>query len=104
MTKHFPNPPQIKRPQSSLHRRRRKGTRPGRLGRVAGTGETKRDVRRRAADDQQPMELTAVIEALASLKRTCDVILYTDSEVRPQASPSDPRLETRAEERPTRSR
>jgi len=26
------------------------------------------------------MELTAVIEALASLKRTCDVILYTDSE------------------------
>ena len=25
------------------------------------------------------MELTAVIEALASLKRTCDVILYTDS-------------------------
>jgi len=26
------------------------------------------------------MELTAVIEALASLKRTCDVTLYTDSE------------------------
>jgi ribonuclease HI len=26
------------------------------------------------------MELTAVIEALASLKRTCDVVLYTDSE------------------------
>ena len=25
------------------------------------------------------MELTAVIEALASLKRTCDVVLYTDS-------------------------
>lgn len=26
------------------------------------------------------MEMTAVIEALASLKRTCDVVLYTDSE------------------------
>jgi len=26
------------------------------------------------------MELTAVIEALASLKRTCDVVIYTDSE------------------------
>ena len=26
------------------------------------------------------MELTAVIEALASLKRTCDIVLYTDSE------------------------
>jgi len=26
------------------------------------------------------MELTAVIEALASLKRTCDVTIYTDSE------------------------
>lgn len=26
------------------------------------------------------MELTAVIEALACLKRTCDVIVYTDSE------------------------
>ena len=26
------------------------------------------------------MELTAVIEALNSLKRTCDVIIYTDSE------------------------
>jgi ribonuclease HI len=26
------------------------------------------------------MELTAVIEALASLKRTCDVAVYTDSE------------------------
>jgi ribonuclease HI len=26
------------------------------------------------------MELTAVIEALASLKRTCDVAIYTDSE------------------------
>ncbi len=26
------------------------------------------------------MELTAVIEALASLKRSCDVIVYTDSE------------------------
>ena len=26
------------------------------------------------------MEMTAVIEALASLKRTCDVTLYTDSE------------------------
>nr|WP_316638707.1 ribonuclease HI [uncultured Roseateles sp.] len=26
------------------------------------------------------MELTAVIEALASLKRTCDVTLYTDSQ------------------------
>ena len=26
------------------------------------------------------MELTAVIEALASLKRTCNVTLYTDSE------------------------
>jgi ribonuclease HI len=26
------------------------------------------------------MELTAVIEALASLKRTCDVVVYTDSE------------------------
>jgi ribonuclease HI len=26
------------------------------------------------------MELTAVIEALASLKRTCDVVLFTDSE------------------------
>ena len=26
------------------------------------------------------MELTAVIEALASLKRSCDITLYTDSE------------------------
>ena len=26
------------------------------------------------------MEMTAVIEALASLKRTCDIVLYTDSE------------------------
>ena len=26
------------------------------------------------------MELTAVIEALASLKRTCTVVIYTDSE------------------------
>ena len=26
------------------------------------------------------MELTAVIESLASLKRTCDVVVYTDSE------------------------
>jgi ribonuclease HI len=26
------------------------------------------------------MELTAVIEALASLRRTCDVVIYTDSE------------------------
>ena len=26
------------------------------------------------------MELTAVIEALASLKRSCDVVIYTDSE------------------------
>ena len=26
------------------------------------------------------MELTAVIEALDSLKRTCDVVIYTDSE------------------------
>ena len=26
------------------------------------------------------MELTAVIQALASLKRTCDVVIYTDSE------------------------
>jgi ribonuclease HI len=26
------------------------------------------------------MELTAVIEALASLKRTCDIVLHTDSE------------------------
>jgi ribonuclease HI len=33
-----------------------------------------------AATTNNRMELTAVIEALSSLKRTCDVTLYTDSE------------------------
>lgn len=33
-----------------------------------------------ASTTNNRMELTAVIEALASLKRSCDVALYTDSE------------------------
>ena len=37
-------------------------------------------MRRRARTTNNRMELTAVIEALAALKRRCRVALYTDSE------------------------
>ena len=66
-----------------LHRRRLQGQpRPGRLGRLAAV---RRHTRRSCSaascgTTNNRMELTAVIEALAALKRACDVTLYIDSQ------------------------
>jgi hypothetical protein len=58
-----------------------RATRAGRLGRLARSrGHEKELFGGEALTTNNRMELTAVIEALASLKRSCDVTLYTDSE------------------------
>ena len=54
---------------------------PGGWGAWLSTGEHEKELyggERQTTNNR--MELTAVIEALASLKRSCDVTLYTDSE------------------------
>ena len=65
-----------------LHRRRMQGqSRPRWLGRAAGAAARRKELfgGERATTNNR-MELTAVIRALESLTRGCDVDLYTDSQ------------------------
>ena len=80
-----------------LHRRCLQGQPgPRRLGRVAAQSATheKELFGGERLTTNNRMELTAVIEALASLKQPCDVTIYTDSQyVRNGITELDPRLE-----------
>jgi len=68
--------PAIARPSGGLHDGACKATQVAEDGALAVVGRAReRTLRRRALTTNNRMELTAVIEALASLKRTCDVIL-----------------------------
>ena len=78
-----PAKPGIQRPQVTIYTDGACKGNPGRGGWgawLASAGHEKELFGGEALTTNNRMELTAVIEALASLKRTCDVILYTDSE------------------------
>jgi len=75
--------PAIKRPRVTIYTDGACKGNPGRGGWgawLATAGHEKEMFGGEALTTNNRMELTAVIEALASLKRTCDVIIYTDSE------------------------
>ena len=73
----------IKRPKVTIYTDGACKGNPGRGGWgawLASDGHEKEMFGGEALTTNNRMELTAVIEALASLKRTCDVVVYTDSE------------------------
>jgi len=76
-------PPKIKRPAVTIYTDGAcKGNPgPGGWGAWLSTGEHEKELfggERQTTNNR--MELTAVIEALTSLKRSCDITIYTDSE------------------------
>ena len=78
-----PDKPGIQRPQVTIYTDGACKGNPGRGGWGAwlSTGGHEKELfGGEALTTNNRMELTAVIEALSSLKRTCDVVLYTDSE------------------------